>query len=262
MTASRANIGWAILSSLIVLFATPALGKDKAYFRSSWTVEPQRVDDVAKPYRPGDVLSEARLLPSNPIVLDDVVANGDDVLPAGTELFGLQADLHAACAYTFDDPATFKRLFVSNRQTYRCFLDQDGDGRFDAEFTLNSVYVGVPLASGKIPSTRRPISPTRYSSGKPTDNKDYPRLLIKYDHRDQITGRAYLGLCITSRFNRRQPCFDPFQGVKAGEKKSLDFAGAVVDVAREQDEIVRAQVARPFREGSFSVTKTFQIVFY
>lgn len=261
MTASRANIGWAILVSL-VLFAAPALGKDKAYFRSTWIVEPQPIDDVAKPYRPGDVLSEARLLPSNPIVLDDAITNGNNVLPAGTELFGLRTDPHAACAYTFDDPTTLKRIFVSNRQTYRCFLDQDGDGRFEAEFTLSSVYVGVPLAYGKIPSTLRPISPARYSPGKPTANKDYPRLLIKYDHRDQITGRAYLGLCITSRFNRRQPCFDPFQGIKAGEKKSLDFAGAVIDVTGEQDQVVEAKVTRPFREGSFSVTETFQIVFY
>ncbi|MBO9715053.1 hypothetical protein [Sphingomonas sp.] len=236
----------ALLAALAV--ATPAAAKDT--YQASWLISPvEPAPGSTVTIRPGDVITQARLVPAGGLVAlqeDAVGVDGAAVGMAGTQMMRLRASVGAACTFAFPVDTGLKVLLFRG-QRFTCMVDADADGRFESAFQLSSSTIGIPPAFGAIPSKRVAIRPVRYAELPLSEATALPRLLFKYSHQDKITGYAYLGICIGNSTTKREPCFDGYFGVR-GDKlpKPISVAGNVVEAVAKDGAAVTLVVRHGF----------------
>ncbi len=204
--------------------------------------------------KPGDVISEAQLFPARGLVTldaDAVRVEGGVAAPAETQLMWLKSRIYAACTFSFPQKSMIQR-FLFGAQDFTCFADEDADGRFESAFRLSSSRIGVPPPYGQIPIKRIPIQPVAYRARSLSEGSEFPRLFFKYSHRDQITGYAYLGICIGNSTTEKQTCFDGYHGIRNDKlPKEIRVAGNVVEAIEKDNERVKIVVRRGFEVAPF-----------
>lgn len=243
----RAALGLGVL----LLSAFPAMAQDYA---ATWVVLPQPSPLGELTIKPGDIITQATLLPRGLRVLDGdaVGVDGKLILTAGAQMMILESSVVAACTFSFPQSRGLERLLSLAQQRFSCFVDEDGDGKFESAFFLISSSIGVPPPFGQIPKKRIAIAPVSFSRAPLQDGRDYPRLYFKYSHRDQITGYAYLGICIGNSVTRDQPCFDGYIGIRSDKlPKEVSVAGNELVVTQKNNELLTLTLKHGFEAKPF-----------
>lgn len=245
--ASIVNILAAVTGG--VLLPTPVIAQA---YSATWIIDPvpPRMEEIT--IKPGDVITEARLLPSNLLVLDGdaVRVDGKPAAPRGTQMMQLRSSMRSACTFSF--PVSLFQQFLFGAQNFTCFVDEDADGKFESVFSLSSSKIGIPPPFGKIPKNRISIAPVAYSSLPLVEGKELPRLLFKYSHRDRITGHSYLGICIANSTTNKQPCFDGYIGIRKDKiPNEVGMAGNLIAVTGKDSELITLTVRHGFKRMPF-----------
>jgi len=244
-----------VAACLTLMMSTGADARRGAGFAASWTTEPEPTSSEVRVVRPGDVIAAARLTPSGLFVLEGEAKADGLSLATGTPLILLDSNVpnaHIGCTYTFVPRGIAASIMFGSKQKFFCLVDADRDGRFESFFSIASLKIGVPPMAGIVPDQRTTISPVAYREGDVAARTDYPRLLIKYSHRDQITGIAYIGLCLANPTTKSQPCVDSYNGVRDSKvPKTVELAGASIDVIAKDGAALTIRVTKPMERAPF-----------
>ncbi|WBX82987.1 hypothetical protein [Sphingosinicella microcystinivorans] len=252
-----------ILAAGGLLLAQPVHAASQ-YYTVIWTVDPIAASLEEKTVKPGDVITEARLLPLSLLTIahDAVGIENKIIAPGGMQMMELQANLRSACSFTFPRADLLERLWSGN-QKFTCLVDEDDDGRFESAFTVMSSHIGIPSSSGKIPNRRTAINPVSYRRIPLSEGENFPRLLFKYSHQDKITGHAYFGICIANSTTRKEPCFDGYSGVRSDKlPKEIGAAGNLAIATAKQGALVTLTVKNGFVPMPFKAAEYVRWVFY
>ncbi len=111
----------------------------------------------------GAVISLGRFAPQNPVVTAEkvIIEGGRNTVAAGTVLVQIENKPFTAC----------EMVRPQGHESFYCFVDQDGDGRFDGVYHLfsNSYF----LLSGWTNRIPVPITPATYSLARPDSLPDH-----------------------------------------------------------------------------------------
>jgi len=232
--------------------SAPALEGKESYV-AIWVIDPQPIDSGTRMLHPHDVIASARLLPTRVVAAqaDVISADGTLLVPAGTLMMVLTSVTRVACTFSFPPLGSTTKTFV-------CLTDANGDGKFESSFQLGIGKIGVPQSYGMIPRKQTPVQPVAYEQRSIGDEDVYPRLHIKYSHRDQITGIAYVGVCTGNSPRKSEPCFDGYTGVKDQKvPMTFEILGCKIEVLSKQDAVIAVRVlspmvARPFTAQEYT----------
>lgn len=252
----------AILASGLIL--TPPAHAASEKYTITWMIDPVTPTLGEKVFLPGDVITEAHLLPRRLLTIDGdaVRADGKIVLTKETQLTALQAHLQSACAFTFAPSDLLQRFWRGASQKFACFVDEDGDGRFESTFNVTSSQIGIPSSYGKIPSKRTPINPVSYRQIPLSEGRNLPRLLFKYSHQDKITGHAYFGICVANSTTKKEPCFDGYSGVRSDKlPKEIGAGGNLAVATAKQGSSVTLTVKSGFARMPFTAVEYVRWLF-
>ena len=139
----------AVTAGVALATATPASAER---IRTFWRLEPvsaQGPDAVAI----GAPFFEQRLLPVRLVSLTEALVVGNETLPEGTFLYLVFNDEGKIGYCTIKDRSAGNKartLFIPILDQRPCFVDGDGDGRFDRTFSVYDKDGGPPTARGSI----------------------------------------------------------------------------------------------------------------
>lgn len=250
---ARISILSALAFNIYHLSVSPAHASS-VYYSATWIIDPIEPKLGTIIAKPGDVITEARLVPKALLVLDADATrvDGKPSQPSGTQLMLLQSSIISACTYTFPLRDALQSFFKGS-QSFTCFVDEDGDGSFESAFELMSSRIGVPPPYGKIPKNRIAITPVAYHRVSIEQGHQFPRLLYKYSHQDKITGHSYFGVCIANSINNKQLCFDGYSGVRSDKiPKEIGAAGNIAIATSKEGSAVTLEVKHGFARMPFS----------
>jgi hypothetical protein len=148
--------------------AAPA-AEDERRYETVWNIQPDPAQLGERRVAIGEPVLEQRLLPIGLAIAEEDIqsASGDVLAEKGTQLFQLDVNRGKAyCVATVPRPSAFRSLMLGGGNLQRCFVDGDGDGRFDGQFNGGNPMRGVPFIEGKLPKTPKPAS-GRYSTLPP-----------------------------------------------------------------------------------------------
>jgi hypothetical protein len=149
MGAGAGTLKRAIAAGALLLAATPAAAERVETY---WRLEPV-VAEAPTRVKFGDPFFDQRLLPVRLVELTENLAVGGKTLPAGTLLY-LVFNADRKIGYcTIKDRSLgnqARTLFIPILDQRPCLVDKDGDGRFDASFSVFDKYGGLPSARGSL----------------------------------------------------------------------------------------------------------------
>ncbi len=249
-----------------MLFACmePAHAKTQ-YYTIDWMIDPILPKLETVTVKPGDVVTEARLLPSGLIAIDSpaVGSDGKVIVSSGAQLLTLSSNIMAACTFTFPVYSDIRNFFVRSSQEFNCFVDEENDGKFESTFKLVSSVIGIPPQFGRIPKKRRSVSPVPYHKIPFSEGTQFPRLRFKYSHQDKLTGHSYFGLCIANGSSKKEPCFDGYSGVRSDKiPKEIGVAGSIAVAIAKKGSLVTLDVKSGLKQMAFLGEERTQFVFY
>jgi hypothetical protein len=157
-----------------ILLATAAAPAAAERVETLWRLEPVS-GTAAGTVRRGEPFLVERLLPVKLVKLSESMTVGKTVLPAGTPLYLVFNSAGRIAYCTVKDRSTghqAKTLFIPILDQRPCFVDSDGDSRFDKSF---SVYdkggPGPPTVAGSIDGAAPFAGGARF---EPTDPHEFP----------------------------------------------------------------------------------------
>ncbi|NKJ03020.1 hypothetical protein [Novosphingobium sp. SG707] len=250
----------------IGIFAQPVTGHAASRsYQIIWAVNPIEQSMEEKTVEPGDVIARAKLVPPTLLALegDAVGENGKTIIPHGSQMIALRADVLAACTFTFRPVDPLQGFLFGNGQRFTCFVDQNRDGKFDSIFYVVSNKIGVPSSFGTIPRTLKPIVPVAYRRSNPSDGADFPTLLFKYSHQDKITGHSYFGICIENPSTHKQTFFDGYSGVRSDKlPKKIGTMGVEAIATKKNGDKIELVVKSGFSSAEFAAEESVSLTFY
>ncbi|HEX2762540.1 MAG TPA: hypothetical protein VHM92_01675 [Allosphingosinicella sp.] len=158
---------WLAALGLALVPATPAAAER---LFTLWKLEPTV---AAPPSRAvwGEPFLEQRLLPVKLVRLTDPVMAGDQVIVAGGSFLFLVYNAAGKTGYCTVKDRSMKNqartLFIPILDRRPCLTDRDGDGRFDASFTVFDKYGSAATPSGSLDGATALAKPVAYQAADP-----------------------------------------------------------------------------------------------
>lgn len=149
MGAGAGTLKRTVAVGALLLAATPAAAERVETY---WRLEPV-VAEAPTRVKFGDPFFDQRLLPVRLVELTEPLAVGGKTLPDGTLLY-LVFNADRKIGYcTIKDRSLgnqARTLFIPILDQRPCLVDRDGDGRFDASFSVFDKYGGPPTVRGSL----------------------------------------------------------------------------------------------------------------
>jgi hypothetical protein len=160
---------FAVVAFSTIAVTSPAAAK-KLY--SAWLIEPTGpIGEVDA--KIGDNFLEQRLVPYRLAQLSaDAALSGSKTLAKGTYLFAVYQDDGKRAFCTIKDQSAgnvAKSLFIPALDRRPCLVDGDGDGRFEATFSVFDKYGSALTPSGNLTSAKALAIPIAYQMVNSTD---------------------------------------------------------------------------------------------
>jgi hypothetical protein len=174
--AGRAFRGFTLGAGLLLaaLGAAPAAAEG---LHTIWRMEPVTTE-LPQKAEFGSRFYEARVLPVRLMVLREPAdVPGKGISPAGTLVFLVFNDDNSIAYCTVKDHSIkgqAKTLFIPVLATRPCFVDKDGDGRFEAAFGVFDKWGSVMTPSGSLRSAKPLPRAVRYEE---VDPQQFPRAM-------------------------------------------------------------------------------------
>ena len=130
-----------------------------------------------------DYVFKHRLLPTGLAALSDGSAAAS---AAGLAPDAQLIEVQTPGAIVFCDPVIRSKKLVGQAQP--CFVDGDGDGRFEGSFFTTSVTKGILTIQGKRPGTPKAIAPLAYRRLDPSAFRERMFLGLQYRGNANIVG--------------------------------------------------------------------------
>ncbi|HEX4874747.1 MAG TPA: hypothetical protein VFV06_07575 [Sphingorhabdus sp.] len=240
----------------------PAANPD--YLETAWIVQADETQIGERNVRDGEYVLKHRLLPPTLAELDEDVKDaksGKTLAKAGDQLFGLlTSGAPVFCVKSMPSQNIARSLLIGTGNQQRCLIDNDSDGRFDAEFHAGNAIPGLPNFMRKRPKKPDLVSGGAYRSIDPVLDKQNFFVAVRYEGRAGIIGKGSVPT-FSVRFgtdgNVGSLTYDtvPDTGIMPFDVKMLSSRFTVL--ARE-GEIIRVKVHEAMPEQRFGVVQTIR----
>lgn len=227
------------------LAATPGLAQ-RAQLSTIWWLEPSAPPPGIRHLAGKEQVLKQRLLPAGLTMLGRTVSKAEASfdLPAGTELI----EVKGGPGPIFCDGQL--------RQSQGCFLDSDGDGRFDASFRTWSQTPGLVMINGRMPKKLVSLaSPIPYSTLDPATSTLDAFVAIERRNWFNIYGLESFTILFGSSA-KQERITDPVQFKSSELPKRVHILGSDFTVLSEKDGRMAIRVDFAMPRQPFGVTKT------
>ena len=234
------------------LAVAPAAAQ-RAELATSWWIEPTAPPAGVRFLASKEPVLKQRLLPSGLVRLTRSVASGEAGfdLADGTELI----EVSGGPGPIFCDGRLQLTKFVGT-SPQGCFVDQDGDGRFDATFRMMSQTPGLVMINGRMPRKLKPLSgPIPYQRANPATSNLGAFVAIERRNYFNIYGRENFMIAFGSAAHQER-ITDPI-GFKSSElPKRMSILGSSFTALREENGRLAIRVDAAMPRQPFGVMKT------
>lgn len=244
-------VGLGTGSAVAAFGSVPPSGwtNDQRNYLIAWTVAPDaQVPSDAMWVGPHKSFASARLLPATLLVLKaDVTApDGTLILPAGTKLNGLVSKTKSACTLEAPPSKGLAAVWFYGADRYLCFIDDNGDGRFDRYFRRAAATAGILIGIGRFPKKAVAMQPVAYSEEDPASIVDAPRIYVQYGWFASFVDKLVFQTCLIRDSNDRA-CLYPTNDVKRTTLPSnFEALGARFQVEEKENNRVRVRMLTQF----------------
>ena len=266
---SRYVLLFAVFASM---FCSPALAERINYSTSWVTGEP--IAELDKPLpaigeeagiKHGDIAMAARLYPQEIAYLaaQIVDGDGDELAPAGSELYALRTNSGKAFCLTGSQKisAFASAMLGDSGAKQTCFVDGDGNGTFESFFTARSSVRGVPNFTGRTSKKPKLIVETRYET-KPIENMQAIFFVaLEYRGNTNLQGNHIFETIFGSGSTKEN--LTSRMVIKAGELPAqVNFLGGQFELLEGGGNSATIRVVKPVERRPFDVLRSVSYRFY
>jgi hypothetical protein len=231
----------------IAFWTLPGVAFAKSvHLNSVWVVEELEPANEPVWLKPGELLTQARLLPPSLAILKEPLVNQAspaNTIAAGTQLFGLlDGNIWQPKPPPFPIfcEVSGKKMDTSGKGPFyrRCFVDRDNDAVFEGEFSQGTCFADFPLlANVDLPKKMTSLA-VRYENVAPSKIENGPTVGIVFDGFNYLNGgprffRVFGSGAVIPSFGR--------QSQKKSKDGEQELFGASFSITSVEDK-VRVQV--------------------
>lgn len=233
--------------------ATAPATAQRAQLATSWWIEPAAPPAGVRYLASKEPVLKQRLLPSGLVRLSRSVAKNEAGfdLAAGIELI----EVTGGPGPIFCD-GRFQKVKFVGISPQGCFVDQNGDGLFDASFRMISQTPALVMVNGKMPKKLQPlVSPIAYEKADPATSALGAFVSIERRNYFNIYGSENFMIAFGSG-DQLERITDPI-GFKSSElPKQISIMGSSFTALKEENGRLAVRVDAAMPRQPFGVVKT------
>ncbi len=261
-----ATFAWTF-ATIVVALAVPARAETRGQLQLLWMIEPNAPPTGPKLVKDGEFVVKNRLLPVAMARLEMDLAPslaGSLSVSAKSQLYAVRSSTgeKVFCAWETLVRAKDGTLRPNTGISTLCFLDQQGDGRFDASFEAFP-GVGLPQIQMPMPKEKRLASIDRpYAMFPPESFTGDLWVGLRYEQYFNIYGNRMLMVAYGARGkNQTLTNFSTFKS-KGPFPLKVGALGAQLTVLEARDDGSVVRIDRPITLPFFAVVTTTTVRFY
>jgi hypothetical protein len=235
---------------------------ERYQFQTDWQIQGAETGDSAEPtvtLRPGELFMKRRLLPPRAARLDTPLlgAKGEELLPAGAELFGTRSDKVDIYCSTAQKGAGIATQLLLGRtgQKQICLIDADRDNDFDSLFKVAGEIKGLPSLYARTPKTLDRVDGSKYSSIDPASMTQKYFVAVEYQGKPLLYDRR--NFTITFGTDEKKQSLTSWIYTKGSDyPQSLTYLGGKFTVLSENQGMLSIRIDRQIPSQPFGVIKS------
>lgn len=244
-----------------VLVAVEA-SAERYEFQTAWQILGAETGDIAEPsvtLRSGELFMKRRLLPPRAARLDAPLlgAKGEELLPAGAELFGTKSDRVDIYCSTAQKAAGIATQFLLGRtgQKQICLIDADRDNDFDSFFKVAGEIKGLPSLYARTPKTLDRADGLKYSPIEPVSMAQEYFVAVEYQGKPLLYDRR--NFTVTFGTDEKKESLTSWIYTKGSVyPQSLTYLGGKFTVLSENQGTLNIRIDRQIPSQPFGVIKS------
>ena len=231
-------------------------------FRTDWQVQGAESIDIAEAtasLRSGDLFMKRRLLPPRAARLDAPLlgVKGEELLPAGAELFGTKSDTVDIYCSTAQKGAGIATQLLLGRtgQKQICLIDTDRDRDFDSFFKVAGEVKGLPSLYARTPKTLDRVNGLKYLPIDPIDMTQKYFVAIEYQGKPLLYDRR--DFTVTFGSDEKKESLTRWIYTKGSNyPQSLMYLGGKFTILSENQGVLNVRIDRQIPSQPFGVIKS------
>jgi hypothetical protein len=254
-------------AAVFAALAVPAGAETRGQLQLLWVIAPNAPPPEPKLVKDGELVIENRLLPVAMARLERdlaVTLPGSLSVSAASQLYAVSSNIGEKVFCSWDTLVRAKdgTLVPNTGISTLCFLDREGDGRFDASFEAYP-GVGLPQIQMPMPKVKRLTVVDLPYATMPTDSFAGDLWVgLRYEQYFNIYGNRMLMVAYGGRGkNQTLTNFSKFKS-KGPFPLKVGALGAELSVLEARDDGSVIRIDRPISLPFFAVVTTTTVRFY
>ena len=235
---------------------------ERHQFRTDWQIQGTESGDTSEAsvaLRSGDLFMKRRLLPPSAARLDAPLMSpkGEELLPAGAELFGTKSDKVDIYCSTAQKGAGIATQLLLGRtgQKQICLIDSDRDRDFDSFFKVAGEIKGLPSLYARTPKTLDRLDGLKYLSIDPATMEQKYFVAVEYQGKPLLYDRR--NFTVTFGSDEKTESLTSWIYTKGSNyPQSLTYLGGKFTVLSENQGTLNVRIDRQIPSQPFGVIKS------